>query len=224
MGAETAPLRFKKRKGNNKNMTRLLTILLILQTCFMQTGYAQKNPPVNSTQLLATKELAEPLRGKNPEFYLRGVMTQIQDLGKNQFSLTLLPLEVLANRQHYITLDLFKKGIPIQLTLKKASKNFVVGNIAELNQYYIVHEEGTGNAKLIALEYRQDFQAYPASPAAYLNKTGLLDPQILNVLKGIALHQGPANDPTQLKEQLLKLTKHSNKEISSLAKQLVSKY
>ena len=194
----------------------ILISFALIQPIFAKT--VQPPPPKNLTKLLATQALSEPLRGKNPEFFIRGVITNYQELGKSQYKVTFLPIEVLSNRQHYVTFDRFQNGLDTTLTLtSKSIRHLKKGNVAELNQYYIVHEEGKGNAKLIALEFRQDFQAYPASAAPYLNKPDLLEPQLTNALKGLLLFEGSLTDNTKLKDDLDRLGKHPNKTLATLA-------
>ena len=108
----------------------------LIQPIFAKTVV---QPPKNLTKLLATQALSEPLRGKNPEFFIRGVITNYQELGKSQYKVTFLPIEVLSNRQHYVTFDRFQNGLDTTLTLtSKSIRHLKKGNVAELNQYYIL--------------------------------------------------------------------------------------
>lgn len=199
----------------------LSSLTLILINFFSLSSQGAKKQPLTPQvkQVLAMTDFAIPLRGKNPEFFVRGVIQSIQAIGQGQYQVSLLPIEVLKNPQHYINPERFAQGLSVNIRIiPKAKKNLEKGNIIELNQYYIIHEEGKGAARLVALEFKQEVKAYPASSAAYVKKEGLNSMQTINALLGLTYSSDPKlSQDEELKKSIQNYKNSKDKALSMAA-------
>ncbi|MCC7344665.1 MAG: hypothetical protein IT573_06970 [Deltaproteobacteria bacterium] len=151
-------------------------------------------PTVKENRLLKWGAVDPPDRGKNPEFFFRGVYVNMEDMskegkGKDFWRLNILPIEVVENEYRNITMEHFMNGIKLPMYLpKKLKDQFKPGSVVEVHLFYTTKEEqAVGHAKMIAFTYNEQIIPYPAGPASYV-KTGGLDPeQYLNALKGMEL-------------------------------------
>ncbi|MBF0492975.1 MAG: hypothetical protein HQM15_09360 [Deltaproteobacteria bacterium] len=156
---------------------------------------------------------------KNPNFFVRGSVQSFEKVeGKGkEYNISILPIEVLNNPHHYITLDHYKNGIPIKVELSSGdAKQLKVGGTIEYNFYTKeVDTGGTGHARLISDEIHAECKPYNIAPIAYLSKTTILEPeQSLNVLRGILLYEGKIEVDGTTKTTLASLRKSKNKEIA----------
>lgn len=158
---------------------------------------------LKEASLLKWGAVKPPKRGKNFEFFARGVFMEATPVEgeKDNYTIKILPIEVLQNEQRYITMDAFTNGFTINRELdKKELKDYQVGKVIEVKQYYTTLEEGgQGHAKLVAYAFNQDVMPYPVGPAAYIKKAGLEPEQYLNALRGLEMSGEKSTDDTELK-------------------------
>lgn len=150
-------------------------------------------PTVKENRLLKWGPVDPPDRGKNPEFFFRGVfvdMTPTEGGAKDMYRVTFLPVEIVENEYRNVTHDNFVNGITIPVFMPAQLKKQVKkGGIVEVHEYYTTTEEqAIGHAHMIGFTYHQDILPYPAGPAAYVKQGGLDQEQYLNALKGMELY------------------------------------
>lgn len=183
---------------------------------------------VREARLLKWGAVDPPDRGKSPEYFVRGVVMNLEPIeGENRkdfYNINFLPIEVVENEYRVITFDNFTNGMKIPSFLPKdMKKQFKDGAVVEVHNYYTTKEEqAIGHAKMIAFSYHQDIIPYPAGPAAYIKKGGLDQEQYLNALKGMEIY-GDNNKDSQLKTGLDALASSSpNVEVKNKATALLS--
>ncbi len=160
----------------------------------------------------------------NPDFFVRGALVDYKQIpNSKEWEVTLLPLEVVENPNHYITMDHFKNGLTFKTELnpneiKQAKK----GGVVEYNHYSKeIPGEAQGHARLVSTEIHSEFKPYDAPPVAYLTKPGMEPEQINNAIKGALLYSGNINKDDKLKNSLASHTK--NPATAENAKSLSSK-
>src|SRR4030095_8288535 len=154
-----------------------------------------------------------------PDFSIRGTVTDFKQ-AKGEYEVHVLPLEVLKNPHHYITLEHYKKGITLRLPLSKGElKNLRKGGMLEYNKYSKeIGGKTVGHAKLISEQEYTEFKPRDVAPVAYLTKQGMEPEQLANALTGTLLYQGPIEKPEELKKSLNTLSSHSDAKVSQKAK------
>jgi hypothetical protein len=155
------------------------------------------------------------------DFFIRGAIADFkQDPQSKQWDVSILPIEVINNPMHYITLDHYKNGITLRLDLNSYEvKALKKGVVVEYNQYSKeIPSQQTGHAQLISSENYTEFKPYNISPVAFLNKPGMEPEQVVNVLKGVFLYSGKVEKDEVLKSSLVNLSSNSNSTVSEEAK------
>lgn len=184
-------------------------------------------PTNREAKILGWGPVKTPNRAKNPEFLVRGVVTEVQELEepkglKDHYQITILPIEVLNNHQRYVTFDQFQNGLEISLRIPKSKlKELKIGRLVEYNQYYTTEvEQSIGGAKMIGFTFHQDIQGYPASAAAYLRKPGFYPIQYKNALKGMQIYTENVQSDEDIKANLDLLASKSSEdpELQTIAK------
>ncbi len=173
-----------------------------------------------------TSEFPTYYAAKNPNFYVRGALVEYKQIpNSKEWELLVLPLEVLNNPNHYVTLDHYKTGLPIKLELSSAeARQLKKGAVIEYNFYTKeIPGEQQGHARLIQEEIHSEFKPYDTSPVAYLSKTDLEPEQKLNAIKGCLLYAGNIQKDEATQSSVAKLSTDKNTELSSEAKKLNEK-
>jgi len=173
-----------------------------------------------------TSEFPTYYAAKNPNFFVRGALIDYkQTPNSKEWELLVLPLEILNNPNHYITLDHYKTGIPIKLELSSAdARQLKKGAVIEYNFYTKeIPGEQQGHARLIQEEIHEEFRPYGTSPVAYLSKADLEPEQKLNAIKGCLLYAGNIEKDETTQSSVAKLSTDKNPELSAEAKKLNEK-
>ncbi len=162
------------------------------------------------------------------DFFIRGTVLDfapVEGTKEKQWQLQVLPIEVLNNPMHYVTLEHFKGGLPLRLNLNRSDlKDLKKGGVVEFNQYSKeIPGETMGHAQLINTEEHREFKAYDTAPVSYLSKTGLEPEQIINAVRGALLYQGEIQKDDALKASVASLTRHKQASLSQEAKKLNDK-
>ena len=158
------------------------------------------------------------------DFFVRGTVIDFKEVPKSkEWEIVILPLEVLSNPNHYVTMDHFKNGLTLRLALHSSEvKQLKKGGIVEYNHYSKeIPGKQTGHAKLVATENHTEFRPYDVAPIAYLTNPGLEPEQIHNAIRGILLYNGEIQVDENLKKRLAALSK--NPKIAADAKKLSNK-
>src|SRR4030095_14407884 len=161
-----------------------------------------------------------------PEFFIRGTVVDFKQIpGSKEYDINILPLEVMSNPNHHISLDHYKNGVMIKLPLSKEElKILKPGSVVEYNQYSKeIPGQEMGHAKLISQENYTEFKPYDVAPVAYLSKPGMEPEQLLNALTGSLLFKGPIAKTDELKTALSGLSSNKDSTISQKAKELSTK-
>src|SRR4030095_4536414 len=161
-----------------------------------------------------------------PDYFIRGTVTDFKQVaGSKDYEISALPLEVMSNPQHYVSLEHYKTGITFKLPLNKAElKILKPGSVIEYNQYSKeIPGQEMGHAKLISQENYTEFKPYDVAPVAYLSKPGMEPEQILNALTGSLLFRGSIPKTEELKTALATLSKDKDAAIAAKAKELSTK-
>ncbi len=160
------------------------------------------------------------------DIFFRGTIAEVKPVeGSKALEIRALPLEVLNNPMHYITLAHYKNGISVKITPSSSEKKLLKpGAVIEYNRYSKeVPSEAMGHARLISTENHLEFKPYDASPVVYLLKTNLEPEQYNNALQGALLYTGSIDKTDELKTRLETLAKNTNAELSQNAKKLLEK-
>lgn len=163
---------------------------------------------------------------KNPNYFVRGSILSFEKGEGKNYNLVVLPIEILNNPHHFLTLDNYKNGIAIKTPLSSADvKQLKVGGTIEYNFFTKeVDTGGTGHARLISDEIHLECKTYDVSPVAYLAKTTVLEPeQALNVIKGINLYEGAIESSPEAKANLAKWSKSKDVALAAEAKKAAAK-
>ena len=186
-----------------------------------------KAEPKKEAKLLAkTADYPSSYDERYPEILLRATVVDFKPLETNkEFELTLLPLEVLKNPNHFVKMDHYKNGITLKLPLLQHNKEQLKkGGVLEVNQYTKdIPGETVGKAQLISTEFHQEVETFDVSPIAYLTHPGFESEQMLNAMKGILIFQGSIAKSDELKKTLDTLSKDKNSELSETAKKVIAK-
>jgi hypothetical protein len=164
---------------------------------------------------------------ERPDFFIRGTVVDFKPVPatKGEYEINVLPIEVMNNPNHYITLDHYKNGITLRLPLSKGELKILrKGGTIEYNQYSKeIPGQEMGHAKLISSENYTEFKPYNVAPVAYLSKPGMEPEQLANALTGTLLYSGPIDKTEELKTSLNALSSNSDANISQKAKELSAK-
>lgn len=165
-----------------------------------------------------------------PEFFVRGTVLDFKKVSEDpkdkNYELQILPIEVVQNPQHYITMEHIKNGVSVKLEISKTEEKILKkGMTVEYNYYTkdLPPEDPTKKAQLISSENHTEFMPYDVPPVAYLSKQGLEPEQIANALRGILIYEGQIKKDEQLKTALTDLSKNSDSTLSENAKKLSAK-
>jgi hypothetical protein len=180
---------------------------------------------VKEAALLKWGPVKVPQTGKEYDFFMRGVVLDISPIKdqKEFFTIKILPIEILENKERFITMDNYKSGVDITHRLaKQEMKDLKKGNIIEMKSWYeTIDQGGTGHAKMVAYVYHADMLPYPKSAAPYVKLTDIEPEEQLNALTALELYSGnPKEDG--LKDALDALSSSPNPDVKAKAAQLLS--
>ncbi len=168
-------------------------------------------PTDEEAKVLGWGPVKTPNRAKRPEYLIRGVLLDIQEVKdaegktiKNNYTVAILPIEVLENHQREITFDHFNTGFKVDLMIPKPKMDELKkGKMLEFHQYYTVQtEQEQGAARMVAFVLHQDIQGYPAGAGAYLKKPEFYPVQYKNAIKGVQMDSGDIKGDEQVKAHL----------------------
>ncbi|MDX1386119.1 MAG: hypothetical protein R3257_00920 [bacterium] len=208
----------------------ILSAILVLTFCLAPDALAKRKkvsadpdaPSNEEAKVLGWGPVQTPNRAKNPEYMIRGVILSVEKVkdSKGYFTVNILPIEVLDNHQRAITFDHFNTGIPITMAIPEPRlKELKKGRMVEYKQYYTESvEQAVGGAKMVAMQFHQEIQGYPAGPGAYLKTPGFYPVQYKNALKGVKLYLGNLKSDTDFKNHVDFLaTKSQDPELKTIA-------
>lgn len=161
-----------------------------------------------------------------PDFFVRGTVLDFKQVpDSKEWEILILPIEVLNNPQHHITMEHFKNGVAIRIELQPSEKRGLKkGGVVEYNQYSKEFTaQDVGHAKLISQENFTDFKPYDVSPVAYITKPGMEPEQMVNAIRGVLLYNGSVPKDDALKTSLSALAKHNDPTVAQPAKECSAK-
>ena len=161
-----------------------------------------------------------------PDFFIRSTVVDFKQIpNSKEWEVNLLPIEVMNNPMHHVTMKHFKEGIVVKLELMpKEMKGLRKGGIVEFNQYSKeIAGDQKGYAKLVKQEIYTEFKPYGTSPVAYLNKPGMEPEQVANAIQGMLIYEGSIDKGEPVKTALASFSKDKNPELSAKAKECSSK-
>lgn len=217
----------------NRRLMTLFTLALLLTSLSLITNASAKKaargpvdpdaPTEEQAKVLGWGPVKTPNRGVRPEYLIRGVILDVQKApeGKDLYTVSILPIEVLNNLQRDITFDHFQTGVNITIPIQKPRlKELKPGRMVEFNQYYTEEvEQSIGGAKMVAMSMHQEIQGYPAGPGAYLKKGGFYPIQYKNAIKGMKMYLESIESDKEVQNFMDYLaTKSDDAELKTIAK------
>ncbi len=227
-------------------MLRRISRGVLILTSFAFIFSLSNSPAIAASKKAAKKEKDEAIWGVAPrqkkmlgwssdyptawtytraDFFIRGTVLDFKkSTNGKDYDITILPIEVLNNPQHHVTLDHYKNGITVTAELgHEILKNLRKGGIIEFNQWSKeIPGQKQGAATLVNSENHTDIQCYDTAPVAYLGKTDLQPEQMINAIKGIMVYGGSAAKDQGVQTQLAALAKAPVPDVSKEAKQISS--
>lgn len=188
---------------------------------------ASKAEVARQKKLLAkTTEYPTAYSVTYPDVNMRAAVVDFKPSDKKgEIELTLYPIEMLGNPHHYVTMDHFKNGLTLKVSMNAAKqKELKKGGVLELNQYSKeTPTSEVGGAKLISTQTFTESNFYDVAPIAYIAKAGFEPEQVFNAIRAALLFEGKIEPKPELKTALENLSKSKDAQLSQEAQKLLKK-